>query len=147
MYIFIRQKHKINIFHRPKFKLSDSRWLYFIICHQDLQTLDLEPYKYCGVNLTGLRLIDPESPFVRNILQSRSLNWNLTEVSHLRVEPALAYDAIQLFASGYARLRDSVNGNLKRLFCNRTETWGHGFSLINYMRSVCATIIYTRVFR
>lgn len=91
----------------------------------------------------GVRLINPESSIVQRTLQSRSLNWNLTNGSHLKVEAALAYDAVQLFASGYARLRDSVNGNIKKLFCNRTEIWGHGFSLSNYMRSVCViTLMY-----
>ncbi|RLU25956.1 hypothetical protein DMN91_002119 [Ooceraea biroi] len=106
-----------------------------IITSLDLQTLDLEPYKYSGVNITGIRLIDPESSVVRHTLESQPVKWNLTDGSHLRVEAALAYDAVQLFASGYTRLRDSIKGNLKKLFCNRRETWGHGFSLSNYMRN------------
>jgi len=48
------------------------------------------------VNLTGVRLIDPESSIVRRTLQSRSLNWNLIDGSHLRVEAALAYDVVRL---------------------------------------------------
>ncbi|XP_011157526.3 glutamate receptor ionotropic, kainate 2 isoform X2 [Solenopsis invicta] len=99
----------------------------------DLQTLDLEPYQYSGVNLTGIRLIDPKSPIVQRTLQS--FNWNLTDGSHLRVEAALAYDAVQLFASGYARLRDSIYVNLTKLSCSGTEIWGHGSSLSNYMRN------------
>ncbi|XP_011645300.1 glutamate receptor ionotropic, kainate 2-like isoform X1 [Pogonomyrmex barbatus] len=107
-----------------------------IIASMDLQTLNLEPYKYSGVNLTGIRLIDPESSTVQRILQFRPLNWSLPNGSHLKVETALAYDAIQLFASGYARLRDSIKGeNFKALFCNGTEIWGHGFSLSNYIRN------------
>lgn len=90
--------------------------------------------------MTGVRLIDPESWMVRRVLQSRALNWSLTDGSRLTVESALAYDAVQLFASGYARMRDIVRGNLKKLFCNRTEVWGHGFSLSNYMRNVRAII-------
>ncbi|XP_020295440.1 glutamate receptor ionotropic, kainate 2-like isoform X1 [Pseudomyrmex gracilis] len=104
-----------------------------IVASLDLQTLDLEAYKYSGVDITGVRLVDPESPIVRHIL--KSLNWKLANGSHLKTEAALAYDAVQLFASGYARLRDSVKGNLKKLFCNRTETWRHGYSLSNYIRN------------
>jgi ionotropic kainate glutamate receptor 2 len=111
-----------------------------------LQTLDLEPYQYSRVNLTGVRLIDPESSIVQDILQSPSLNWNLVDGSQLKVEAALTYDAVQLFASGYARLRDSIKGNLKKLFCNGTETWEHGFSLNNYMRNVREIIVYINVF-
>ncbi|XP_028050144.1 glutamate receptor ionotropic, kainate 2 isoform X2 [Monomorium pharaonis] len=104
-----------------------------IVTSLDLQTLDLEPYRHSGVNLTGIRLIDPENLIVQRTLQS--LNWNLTDGSHLRVEAALAYDAVQLFASSYARLRGSVTGNLIKLSCNDTKIWGHGFSLSNYMRN------------
>ncbi|KAG7201425.1 hypothetical protein KM043_004185 [Ampulex compressa] len=106
-----------------------------IIGSLDLQTLDLEPYQYSGVNLTGVRLIDPESPVVQRILGARSLNWNLTKRSHLRVEAALTYDAVQLFAAGYARLRNSARGNLKRLLCNDSQSWEHGYSLSNFMRA------------
>ncbi|XP_071567599.1 glutamate receptor ionotropic, kainate 2-like isoform X7 [Temnothorax nylanderi] len=106
-----------------------------IITSLDLQTLDLEPYQYSGVNLTGVRLIDPESSIVRRTLRSRNFNWNLPDGSHLRVEAALAYDAVQLFASGYARLRKGIKGNLKNLSCSSTEVWEHGFSLSNYMRN------------
>ncbi|XP_072745112.1 glutamate receptor ionotropic, kainate 2-like isoform X2 [Anoplolepis gracilipes] len=106
-----------------------------VITSLDLQTVSLEPYKYSGVNLTGVRLINPESPIVQRILQFRAFNWNLTNSSDLKVEAALAYDAVQLFARGYARLYDSVKGNIKKLFCNRTEIWGHGFSLSNYIRN------------
>ncbi|KYN07451.1 Glutamate receptor, ionotropic kainate 2 [Cyphomyrmex costatus] len=114
--------------------IMSEKYTIIITC-LDLQTLDLKHYQYSGVNLMGVRLIDPENSIVRRILQSRSLNWNLTDGSHLKVEAALAYDAVQLFASGYARFRKSVKGNLKKLSCNSTEIWGHGFSLSNYMRN------------
>ncbi|XP_077258767.1 glutamate receptor ionotropic, kainate 2-like isoform X6 [Temnothorax americanus] len=106
-----------------------------IITSLNLQTLDLEPYQYSGVNLTGVRLIDPKSSIVRRALRSRNFKWNLPDGSHLRVEAALAYDAVQLFASGYARLRKGIKGNLKNLSCSSTEVWEHGFSLSNYMRN------------
>lgn len=85
-----------------------------------------------------MRIIDPENPIVRHIL--KSFNWKLADGSHLRTEAALAYDAVQLFASGYARLRNSIKRNFTRLFCNGTETWGHGYSLSNYIRNVSARL-------
>lgn len=101
-----------------------------------MQTLDLEPYQYSGVNLTGVRLIDPKID--RHTLQSL----NLADGSHLRVEAALAYDAVQLFASSYARLLCNSEENLEKLSCNRMKIWEHSFSLSNYIRNVCAIIIY-----
>lgn len=32
----------------------------FLITNPDLHTLDLEPYKHSGVNIIGIRFVDPE---------------------------------------------------------------------------------------
>lgn len=32
---------------------------------QDLQTIDLEEFKYGGTNITAFRLVDPDSPIVQ----------------------------------------------------------------------------------
>jgi hypothetical protein len=32
---------------------------------QDLHTIDLEPYQHGGTNITGLRMVDPQSAFVQ----------------------------------------------------------------------------------
>lgn len=39
----------------------------FIITTPDLHTIDLEPYTHAGTNITGIRLIDPESARVKQI--------------------------------------------------------------------------------
>lgn len=106
-------------------------------CVQDLQTLDLEPYQYSGVNITGVRLIDPEDPVVKEIVKKHESEWGgLDDVSKLRLEPALIYDAVQLFARAYKQLNDATDGEVKKIMCNDTERWEHGLSLSNFMRSV-----------
>lgn len=106
------------------------------MCMQDLQTLDLEPYQYSGVNFTGVRLIDPEDPIVLQTLDRHRNEWGLDDPSQLRVEPALMYDAVQLFARAFKQLKDASKGDVKKLPCDGSDRWEHGLSLSNFMRSV-----------
>lgn len=103
---------------------------------QDLQTLDLEPYQYSGVNLTGVRLINPEDPLVIQTFKRHSNELGLDNPSQLRVEPALMYDAVQLFVRAFKQLKDAVEGDVKQLPCDASDRWEHGLSLSNFMRSV-----------
>lgn len=102
---------------------------------QDLQTLDLEPYQYSGVNFTGVRLINPEDEALE-ILDKHKKEWGLDDLSQLRVEPALMYDAVQLFARAFKQLKDATRGDVKVLSCNESDRWENGLSLSNFMRSV-----------
>ena len=105
-----------------------------IVTSLDLQTLDLEPYQFSGVNFTGVRLIDPENPVVTNAVEMHRNEWGFDDPSQLRVEPALMYDAVQLFARAFKRLKDAVKGDVKQLPCNGTISWEHGYSLSNFIR-------------
>ncbi|XP_026666489.1 glutamate receptor ionotropic, kainate 3-like [Ceratina calcarata] len=105
-----------------------------IVTSLDLQTIDLEPYQFSGVNFTGVRLIDPESPLVNNTVWENKNEWGLDDPSQLRVEPALMYDAVQLFARAFKQLKDAIKGDVKQLPCNGTMSWEHGYSLSNFMR-------------
>ncbi|XP_053993470.1 glutamate receptor ionotropic, kainate 2-like [Hylaeus volcanicus] len=105
-----------------------------IITNLDAQTLDLEPYQFSGVNFTGVRLIDPESELVNRTVEMHKNEWGLDDPSQLRVEPALMYDAVQLFARAFKRLKDAIKGDVKQLSCNGTLSWEHGYSLSNFMR-------------
>lgn len=106
-----------------------------IVTSLDLQTLDLEPYQYSGVNFTGVRLIDPEDPIVLQTLDRHKNEWGLDDPSQLRVEPALMYDAVQLFARAFKQLKDATKGDVKKLPCDGSDRWEHGLSLSNFMRS------------
>ncbi|XP_066583373.1 glutamate receptor ionotropic, kainate 2-like [Prorops nasuta] len=106
-----------------------------IVTSLDLQTLDLDPYQYSGVNFTGVRLIDPTNDLVASIFNSPNLDWGLSKPSEITVDAALMYDAVQLFARAFKQLKDAIKGDVKQLPCNGTESWEHGISLSNFMRS------------
>ncbi|KAF7387251.1 hypothetical protein HZH68_012928 [Vespula germanica] len=111
--------------------LSDQHKV--IVTSLDLQTLDLEPYRYSGVNFTGFRLINPEDSTVIEIFEKHKHEWGLSGPEQLRLEPALMYDAVQLFAQTLQQLI-GTNENIKELSCNGSMSWEHGSTLLNFMR-------------
>lgn len=48
---------------------------YFCLCNtaQDLFALDLELYRYSGVNMTGFRLLNIDNPYVSSIIEKWSM--------------------------------------------------------------------------
>lgn len=80
----------------------------YIITTPDLHTIDLEPYQYGGTNITGVRLVNPENPLVKQtteffeqmhneklangLAEENSFPEGLT-AEKLKLETALAYDA------------------------------------------------------
>ncbi|KAK0092608.1 hypothetical protein PV326_001041 [Microctonus aethiopoides] len=107
-----------------------------IITSLDLQTLDLEPYQYSGVNITGLRLVDPEDPESIFIFNEYLYDMGLDDLSKMRVEWALTFDAVQVFGRAFKQFKDAVKGNIRALSCDGYDSWEHGASLANFMRSV-----------
>jgi hypothetical protein len=53
----------------------------------------------------------------------------------LQVSMALIHDAVQLFARALRRL-DSAAVNIRPMDCESQMNWGHGASLINFMKDV-----------
>lgn len=43
------------------------------LCPQDLFALDMEPYRFSGVNMTGFRILNTESPQVSSIIEKWSM--------------------------------------------------------------------------
>lgn len=133
-------------------KIEDSNisYKYNISFAQDLQTLDLEQFKYSGTNITAFRLVDPDNPMVRNAVTE----WSQSELKTVRkstqfvahqndsvinAETALMYDAVHLFGKALHDLDTSQQIDIQPLSCDGQDTWPHGYSLINYMKIVNTT--------
>lgn len=43
------------------------------LCFQDLFALDVEPYRYSGVNMTGFRILNTENSQVASIIEKWSM--------------------------------------------------------------------------
>jgi glutamate receptor, ionotropic, invertebrate len=53
-----------------------------------------------------------------------------------QMETALMYDSVLLFAKALHWLVHSQRVTFHPLNCDTVENWEHGFSLVNYMKSV-----------
>lgn len=88
------------------------------------------------MNFTGFRLINPEDETVMEVFNKYKDEWKLNKPEELKLEPALMYDAVQLFAQTLEELIGSTNWNVKELSCNGSMSWEHGSTLLNFMRVV-----------
>ncbi|XP_017849652.1 glutamate receptor ionotropic, kainate 2 isoform X2 [Drosophila busckii] len=110
---------------------SDYR---YIIANLDWHTMDLEPYQHADVNITGLRLVSPESEQVlevaKALYESEEPFQNVS--CPLTSSMALVYDGIQLLAETYKH----VNFRPVPLSCGDDSSWDKGYTLVNYMKSL-----------
>lgn len=131
----------------------------YLITSLDLQTINLDEFKYGGTNITAFRLVDPNNPLV----QSTMRDWQMTAaedgnngrrtgptttaatsnssetggiVHTMKAETALIYDAVHLFAKALHDLDTSSQIDIEPLSCDGPDTWLHGYSLINSMKIV-----------
>ncbi|XP_046669488.1 glutamate receptor ionotropic, kainate 2 isoform X2 [Homalodisca vitripennis] len=120
----------------------------YLITSLDLHSVDLEEFKYGGTNITALRLVDPEKPDLQKVVrdwtsgeqrQGRKIDMGAHHTGNLtfiKTETALMYDAVHLFAKALHDLDSSQRIDIKPLSCDAVDTWPHGYSLINYMKIV-----------
>ncbi|XP_046600915.1 glutamate receptor ionotropic, kainate 2-like [Neodiprion lecontei] len=111
----------------------------FIIASLDLSTINLEPYQHGGTNLTGLRLIDPDDPVVIDTFEKHASEWGVEGPSQLTTEAALIYDSVQVFGRALKQLDDAIVADTKTSLCQNVDSWEHGSSLMNIMRSIEST--------
>ncbi|KAJ9587714.1 hypothetical protein L9F63_018865, partial [Diploptera punctata] len=113
----------------------------------DIETFDLEDFKYNSVNITAFRLVDVEDPRVSEILEQME---RFQPIGHailnrsgiIQAEPALMYDSVHVFAKGLASLDRGHVLRPTNLSCEQEQPWDDGLSLYNYINSVSSNIIY-----
>ncbi|XP_068244021.1 glutamate receptor ionotropic, kainate 2-like isoform X4 [Palaemon carinicauda] len=126
----------------------------YFITSLDLHTVELEDFRHGGTNITALRIVDPENPLVQRVIKDwlfGQLRYGRnaeeptsttappiqgSNMTFLKTEVALMYDAVQLFAKALDDLDRSRHIDVTPLDCDGDTTWVHGNSLINYMKWV-----------
>lgn len=78
---------------------------------KDLETFDLEDFKYNGVNITAFRLVDIGSPRVNEVVEQMERfqhqsahNEALNSTTVVQTEPALMFDSVYTLAAGLMAL-------------------------------------------
>ena len=116
-----------------------------IITSLDLHIIDLEPYRYSGVNITGIRLYDPEDPNVITITDNIAASFKEKDeevpdgltADKMTVETVLTYDSVLLFYDALKQLKNNTQLKPAALKCdNDHHTWKNGLSLSNFMLTV-----------
>ncbi|KYN00566.1 Glutamate receptor, ionotropic kainate 1, partial [Cyphomyrmex costatus] len=122
-------------------QMNDYRYHYMFTTF-DIETFDLEDFKYNSVNMTAFRLVDLEEPKVAEVLKQMERfqpaigHAILNKTGVIQAEPALVYDSVQVFAHGLAALDRSHDLRPANLSCEKEEPWDDGLSLYNYINAV-----------
>nr|AZQ24985.1 ionotropic receptor [Aphidius gifuensis] len=121
-------------------QMNDYKYHYLFTTF-DIETFDLEDFKYNFVNITAFRLVDADDVGVRGILRDMERfqpagNTILNKSRVIQAEPALIYDSVQVFAVGLRTLEQSHALRPANVSCELEHPWDGGLSLINYINSV-----------
>ncbi|KFP83373.1 Glutamate receptor ionotropic, kainate 3, partial [Apaloderma vittatum] len=105
----------------------------------DLYALDLEPYRYSGVNLTGFRILNVENPHVSSIIEK----WSMERLQSapkaelglldgvMMTDAALLYDAVHVVSVCYQRAPQMTVNSLQ---CHRHKAWRFGGRFMNFIK-------------
>uniref|UniRef100_A0A8C5GP09 Glutamate receptor n=1 Tax=Gouania willdenowi TaxID=441366 RepID=A0A8C5GP09_GOUWI len=104
----------------------------------DLFALDLEPYRYSGVNMTGFRLLNIDDPFVSSTMDK----WAMERLQGpkpesglmdgvMTTDAALMYDAVFMVAVASQRATQMTVSSLQ---CHRHKPWRFGPRFMNLFK-------------
>ncbi|XP_069680352.1 glutamate receptor ionotropic, kainate 2-like isoform X2 [Periplaneta americana] len=136
-----RPEH-MHLFLRGILQLQMNDYKYhYLFTTFDIETFDLEDFKYNFVNMTAFRIVDAEDVGVREILKDmerfQPVGHSILNKSRIiQAEPALMYDSVHVFAIGLQTLEQSHTLRLSNVSCEEELPWDGGLSLINYINSV-----------
>uniref|UniRef100_A0A670I0W8 Glutamate receptor n=1 Tax=Podarcis muralis TaxID=64176 RepID=A0A670I0W8_PODMU len=111
----------------------------FYQSYHDLFALDLEPYRYSGVNMTGFRLLNIDNPQVSSVIEK----WSMERLQAppkpetglldgmMTTEAALVYDAVYMVAVASQRASQMTVSSLQ---CHRHKPWRFGPRFMNLIK-------------
>ncbi|XP_034489043.1 glutamate receptor ionotropic, kainate 2, partial [Drosophila innubila] len=111
----------------------------YLVGNLDLHTYELEEYKYSEVNITGIRMFDPDKKEVRDLIDT--LNHELGEIetldfgsSPITLQMALTYDAVRVIAE----TTNNLPYQPQQLNCSERHdnVQRDGSTFRNYMRTM-----------
>ncbi|TSX58281.1 Glutamate receptor ionotropic, kainate 1 [Bagarius yarrelli] len=108
---------------------------------QDLFALDLEPYRYSGVNMTAFRLINLDNPNVASVVQKWSADRQFAtyrpesglKSGMMTTSAALMYDAVFMVVVASKRASQMPVSSLQ---CHRHKAWRYGPRFLNLLKGV-----------
>ncbi|XP_026091409.1 glutamate receptor ionotropic, kainate 2-like isoform X2 [Carassius auratus] len=116
-----------------------TEYYHYIFTTLDLFALDMEPYRFSGVNMTGFRILNTESPQVTSIIEK----WSMERLQappkpdsglldgFMTTDAALMYDAVHVVA---VAVQQSPQITVSSLQCNRHKPWRFGGRFISFIK-------------
>ncbi|XP_026332011.1 glutamate receptor ionotropic, kainate 2-like [Hyposmocoma kahamanoa] len=110
---------------------------HYIFTSFDMELFDLEDFFYNRVNMSGWRIIERESNKVKETLQVMEkfhpIGASILSGGHIKTEPALIYDAVQVLALALANTKDISPTNTS---CDTETPWSQGSALLENINKV-----------
>uniref|UniRef100_A0A8C4XAR8 Glutamate receptor n=1 Tax=Erpetoichthys calabaricus TaxID=27687 RepID=A0A8C4XAR8_ERPCA len=116
-----------------------TEYYHYFFTTLDLFALDLEPYRYSGVNMTGFRLLNIDNSQVSTVVEKWSMerpqSFPKPETGLLdgmmTTEAALMYDAVYMVAVASQRTSQMTVSSLQ---CHRHKPWRFGPRFMNLFK-------------
>uniref|UniRef100_A0A8C9YFU6 Glutamate receptor n=1 Tax=Sander lucioperca TaxID=283035 RepID=A0A8C9YFU6_SANLU len=122
-----------------------TEYYHYIFTTLDLFALDVEPYRYSGVNMTGFRILNTENSQVASIIEK----WSMERLQappkpdsglldgFMTTAAALMYDAVHVVA---VAVQQSQQITVSSLQCNRHKPWRFGNRFMALIKEVDASL-------
>ncbi|XP_073440673.1 glutamate receptor ionotropic, kainate 1 isoform X1 [Dendrobates tinctorius] len=116
-----------------------TEYYHYFFTTLDLFALDLEPYRYSGVNMTGFRLLNIDNPQVSSVVDK----WSMERLQAppkpetglldgmMTTDAALMYDAVYMVAVATQRAAQLTVSSLQ---CHRHKPWRFGPRFMNLIK-------------
>ncbi|KYB29341.1 glutamate receptor ionotropic, kainate 2 [Tribolium castaneum] len=111
----------------------------YIITKLDLQTIDLAPFQYSEANITGFRIFNPENAEIMSLadqIYTQEKYKGIPSGWLLRHQTALLIDSVDLLHQAVLdlTLSEQVVIQSQTLYCNTSNNWDSGHTIVNYMK-------------
>ncbi|XP_023399157.1 glutamate receptor ionotropic, kainate 2 isoform X5 [Loxodonta africana] len=116
-----------------------TEYYHYIFTTLDLFALDVEPYRYSGVNMTGFRILNTENTQVSSIIEK----WSMERLQappkpdsglldgFMTTDAALMYDAVHVVSVAVQQFPQMTVSSLQ---CNRHKPWRFGTRFMSLIK-------------
>jgi len=107
----------------------------YLVTSLDVDKINLDKYVHHNVNITGFRLIDPESRSVHEYLKDFP-NSGEGKENYLFSENAFVHDAVRVYAKALNDLDSLQDMEITPLSCEAGAAWDDGEKVLGYIKEV-----------
>ncbi|XP_063342270.1 glutamate receptor ionotropic, kainate 3 [Pelmatolapia mariae] len=115
-----------------------TEYYHYIFTTLDLMAIDLEPYRFCGVNMTGFRILNVDNPQVASIAEKWSMERQIPLKPDsgllegiMTTDAALTYDAVHIVSVSYQHAPQMTVNSLQ---CHRHKPWRFGGRFMSFIK-------------